>query len=129
MSEVKKFLEAVQNDPRAEELTKNISVPNDEEQEIALYVDLAKKMGFSVSREDLISYRQEIEKDFLARAKKAEASMEEDLNIKQLNMVAGGAKDGCSDTHKSGEWCWYNDSCQIAVRYYDDWPRQCKSNN
>ncbi len=128
MNEVNKLMDALQNDPGAREMAKNIPTPDDEEEAIALYIELGEKLGIKISREDLLSYQREMENAYQASEKEAEASMEKSLNSRQLNMVAGGANPGCKDTHKSGEWCWATDSCQIAVRFYDDWPRQCKEN-
>ncbi len=68
MNEVGKFMEALQNDPRAKELMESISVPVDEENAIDVYVDLANKLGFTISREDLLSWKQEKEKEYKAKS-------------------------------------------------------------
>ncbi len=119
MNEVKKFFEALQNDPKAKELVAGMEVPVDEEKGIDAYLDLAKKLGFSISREDLLSWKQEKEKECKARAEKAQASMTEELDPQKMSMVAGGKGDeGCDSTVNPGEWCWFNDWCDHLINVY-----------
>ncbi len=119
MNEVGKFMEALQNDPRAKELMESISVPVDAEKSVDVYVDLAKKLGFTISREDLLNWQQEKDKEYKAKSEKAEAGMAEGLDQDQMKMVAGGGIRPCRDTYKSGEWCWYTDSCAMIAVHYD----------
>lgn len=121
MNEVRKFMEALEKDPRAKELSENLSVPDDEDKAIDAYIDLAKKLGFTISREDLLNWEQEQEKEYKAKSEKAEAGMMESLDLDQMNMVVGGQIGDyhrCVDTHKEGEWCWLKDSCKMIVRLY-----------
>ncbi len=41
-----------------------------------------------------------------------------------LESVAGGIEgekmDKCASTALPGEWCWFSDSCSLAINYYDD---------
>ncbi len=119
MNEVKKFMETLENDPKARELAENISIPYDEEKALDLYIDLAKKLGYTISREDLRNWEQEQEKEYKAKSEKAQDGMVESLNLDQMNMVAGGRRDTCMDTYKRGEWCWLTDSCKMIIRRYD----------
>ncbi len=119
MNEVQKFIEALQNDPRAKELMDSIGVPVDDEKGVDVYLDLAKKLGFSISREDLLSWKQEKEKECRAVSEKAEASMAEALDPEKMSMAAGGKGDkACESTFNDGEWCWFSDSCKHAIIKY-----------
>ncbi len=120
MDEVKKFLDVLENDPRAKELSENLSIPYDEEKAIDVYIDMAKKLGFTITREDLLNWKQEEEEAYKAKAEKAEAGMMESLDMDQMDKVAGGNghEKRCRFTYKSGEWCWFQDSCGwIICRY------------
>ncbi len=119
MDEVRKFIEALQNDPRAKELMDSIRVPVDDEKAVDVYLDLAKKLGFSISREDILSWELEKEKEYKARCAKAEASMAESLDLEKMSAAAGGKGDAsCEDTFNKGEWCWFNDSCKNVFILY-----------
>ncbi len=119
MNEVGKFMEALEKDPKAKEMSENLSVPYDEEKAIDAYIDMAKKLGFTISREDILNWEQEQEKEYKAKSEKAEAGMMESLDLDQMNMVAGGRRDTCMDTYRRGEWCWLTDSCKMIIRRYD----------
>ncbi len=119
MDEVRKFFEALQSDPRAKELMDSIDVPADDEKGVDVYVDLAKKLGFSISGEDLISWKQEKEKECKARCEKAETSMVQALDIKEMSMAAGGkGNKACDSSFNKGEWCWFSDSCKHVINEY-----------
>ncbi len=119
MDEVRKFAEALRNDPRAKELVNGLDIPADDEKGVDVYLDLAKKLGFSISREDLLNWEQAQREECKARSEKAEASMEEALDSEEMSMVAGG-KDfkGCESTFNKGEWCWFSDSCKKVINVY-----------
>ncbi len=111
MDEVRKFMEAMQNDPRAKELMDSMDVPVDEEKAVDVYLDLAKKLGFSISREELISWVQEKEEECMSRSERAEADMAEELDSEKMSMVAGGkGRENCFKSYL-GKWCWYSDNC------------------
>ncbi len=119
MNEVQKFIEALQNDPRAKELMDSIGVPVDDENAIDVYIDLAKKLGFSISGEDLLSWKQEKEKEYKASAEKAEASMMEALDQEKMSAAAGGGDfKACESSFKRDEWCWFSDSCKKLINEY-----------
>ncbi len=119
MNEVGKFMEALENDPKAKELSENIIMPVDEEKAIDLYFDLAKKLGFTFSREDLINWAQEKEKEYQVKSEKVEDDMLDSLDLNQMDLVAGGGKDErCWDTFRRGEWCWFVDSCKSIIKQY-----------
>ncbi len=120
MNEVMKFMEALQNDPGAKTLMDSIDVPDDDEKGIDVYLDLAKKLGFSISRDDLLSWKEEKEKECRARAEKAEACMAKELDPEQMGMAAGGKKGdpACDSTFHKGEWCWFTDSCKHVINRY-----------
>ncbi len=120
MDEVRKFMEALQNDPRAKELMESTEIPVDDEKVPGAYLDLAKKLGFSISREDLLIWVQENEKKCRARAEKAETSMEKALDPEEMSKVAGGKGNKfCESSFNKSEWCWFSDSCKVAVNIYE----------
>ncbi len=119
MDEVRKFIEALQNDPKAKEFMDSIEVPVDDEKGIDVYLDLAKKLGFSLSREDFLNWMQEKAKECKARAEKAQASMKEALDLEKMSMVAGGeGLEFCEETFNNGERCCFTDSCKYAFNVY-----------
>ncbi len=120
MDEVRKFMEALKNDPRAKELMNSTEIPVDDKKVPDVYLDLAKKLGFSFSREDFLIWVQENEKKCRARAEKAKASMEEALDPEAMSKVAGGKGNKyCESSFNQSEWCWLSDSCKVAVNIYE----------
>ncbi len=121
MNEVVKFMETLQKDPSVKEMVKDIEIPEEEEKIIDLYVELGKKLGYSFTRDDLLARQQEMEKEYQARAEKAEDSMVKVLNQGQMEMVAGGRNQStiCKDTYYYSEWCWFTDWCMHVIKTYD----------
>ncbi len=124
MNEIEKFADALQNDPSAKALMDSMDAPADDEKAIDAYIDLARKLGYTFSREDLVSWGLEKEKEFAARAEQAEAGMMEALDSEKMSMVAGGSQSDdkadprCVDTFKRGEVCFLLDSCKYLYKYY-----------
>ena len=113
---VQKFLDALRNDPRAQELIKDMPVPKSDEEAVACYAKLAKDLGFDLTTDDIKSGLKAMENDRKAQSDKVS------LDADDLENVAGGANEGCNDTHSDGEWCWFTDSCSYIITYYNMQP-------
>ena len=109
---VQKFLDALRNDPRAQELIKDMPVPKSDEEAVACYAKLAKDLGFDLTIDDIKAGLKAMENDRKAQSDKVS------LDADDLENVAGGANEGCNDTHHDGEWCWFTDSCSYIITYY-----------
>ena len=109
---VQKFLDALRNDPRAQELIKDMPVPESDEEAVACYAKLAKDLGFDLTTDDIKAGLKAMENDRKAQSDKVS------LDADDLENVAGGANEGCNDTHSDGEWCWFTDSCSYIITYY-----------
>ena len=119
---VKKILEALQSDPRAQELIKAVERPEDIDGELRIYAEVASELGYDITSEELKDY---MEKAAALTTQKTEtaASQIEELPDEVLDKVAGGKKDHdtCKDTYKDKENCWVNDGCDNIFNKYDDY--------
>ena len=114
----KKFMDALKNDPKAKELLKDIPKPETKEDATAAYIDLAGKLGITLSEEDVKGFVEE-EKDVAARSENAAKAIQT-LPDDELDNVAGGwsgAEGNCDNTYKQKENCWSNDACDIIVNH------------
>ena len=116
-----KFMEALKNDPKAKELLKGMSKPKTKEEIIAAYIDLAGKLGITLSEEDAESFVAE-EKDVASRSEIAAKAIQA-LPDDELENVAGGKGDNpeCKDTYEDRENCWITDGCDILIIGYEDY--------
>ena len=118
MGEMNEFLKALQQNDEIKELLKNQPKPGSDEEAAETYASIAEKMGFKLSREDMINGLKGLEK---IQMEKTDASLKQVLDEADLEQVAGGGEDPrCSDTFSPGEWCWFTDSCSFIIRGYDD---------
>ena len=120
MSEMKDFLTALVKNPEAKELLKGLKEPSGAEEAAELYADIAAKTGTSISKDAILAILKEKEAIQQARSAKAEGAVRQALEENDLESVAGGANPGCDDTHSPGEWCWFTDSCEFVISYYDN---------
>ena len=98
----KKFMDALKNDPKAKELLKDMPKPETKEAVMTAYIDLAGKLGITLSEEDVKCFVEE-EKDVAARSENAAKAIQE-LPDDELDNVAGGwsgAEGNCDNTYKS----------------------------
>ena len=112
---VQKFLETLRTDPKARELIKAMPVPKNDQEAADGYAGLAKELGFDLTVDEIMEGLKSLEQKQKAQSDKVT------LDADELDRVAGG-KDGCSDTHVPGEWCWFTDSCSYVILYYDRAP-------
>ena len=123
MSDAIEFLKSMQNDARAKEIVREMKTPENEKQAADAYVSLARAMGYNLNREEIVSAARELSRSQRA---KTDTTMDKiSLDDNDLDHVAGGAPGDeyeiCSTTFKEGEWCWWNDSCDLLITdYFDD---------
>ena len=111
-SMVQKFLDMVRNDPKAKELVKALPAPKSDAEAVEGYVKLAKDLGFDLTFDEIKAGLKGMEQAQKAQSEKVS------LGDADLESVAGGANEGCDDTHTDGEWCWFTDSCSYIITYY-----------
>ena len=124
------FLKELQSSPKAKELTAGMKTPESEEETARVYTDLAKKLGYSLTAEEIQKAAKVLAEEQRSKTAKAIDSMEKTpLSEDALEAVAGGEGDGnreaignsgCDSTHSPGEWCWFNDSCSYLIWDYSD---------
>ena len=122
MKDAMAFLQALQTDSRAKELIKTMDIPADREKAADCYVILAGKLGYTLTKEEILAAAQEMSK---AQREKTGRAMEKmPLDDEDLANVAGGVQepgyDGCDSTYHDDEWCWISDSCQVLISFYED---------
>ena len=116
--EIFKMLEVLRTDPKAQELLAGYGKPEDESKALA---EVAGKLGYDISAEELRSCMEEAEKRIRENTK-VTAEVIEQLPDEDLSKVAGGKRHSdCKDTFKDRENCWFNDGCDIVNNHYDDY--------
>ena len=126
MDNISQFLEAIRTD-KARELMKKMPIPKNEEETLAAYQQIAGELGCVLTPEELERALREAGAAQAARTAQAEAKVaKEALTEDALESVAGGdagstVKDHpeCEETFSDYEWCWFTDSCQLVISYYD----------
>ena len=115
-----KLMEALQQNPKAQELAKNMKKPESDEEAAEAYAGLAKDLGFDLSADDLLKVLETKEQEQRFRTKNAALAVEKaSLTEGDLELVAGGKNEYCDDTFTTGEWCWFNDSCSTLITVYE----------
>ena len=107
MENAKKFFEEVLKTEEAKAAFAEIEKPETEKERIEAYIEIAKKLGVELTAEEIAAY-------FSSEAPSGEIDDEE------LSQLVGGG-DTCSSTYTSGENCWFNDGCDLLVKYYDNY--------
>lgn len=112
---ITQFLDALGKEPKAAEAYKKIGEAATNEEKIALFLGLAKDMGFDLTEEEIKAY---IKERMAATEKKAGAI--EQVDDDELAKVAGGKKEHseCLDTYRIGENCWVTDACDAVLQGY-----------
>ena len=120
--EVKKVFEALRADPKTKELIGACEAPETPEEVMEIYAQVAKKLGFDVTSEELGSYIKELEEGRKARTREDVREIQ-NLDDEELDQVAGGSKEhnSCEDTYRDKENCWYTDGCDNIWNIYDDY--------
>ena len=105
MENAKKFFEELAKTEEAKALFAAIDKPDTEEELVAIYVDIAKKLGVELTAEEV--------KEYLA-ADNADGA---ELDDEELSQLAGGAS-GCWASYDQRQNCWTLDACDILVKRY-----------
>lgn len=129
---IQKFLEAIQNDPGALELMKEMETPSDQDEAIKSYAGLAGKLGYEITESDLKEYLDREGKRMQQKTEEASSQIQE-LPDDALDKVAGGQDhDECKVSYKNRENCWFADACDNIIFGYDnyicnhsDWSNPC----
>ena len=100
MENAKKFFEELAKTEEAKALFAAIEKPDTEEELVAIYVDIAKKLGVELTAEEV--------KEYLA-ADNADGA---ELDDEELSQLTGGAK-GCWSSYNQRQNCWSLDACDI----------------
>ena len=109
MENAKKFFEELAKTEEAKALFAAIEKPDTEDELVAIYVDIAKKLGVELTAEEV--------KEYLA-ADNADGA---ELDDEELSQLAGGA-DGeeCFSTYQHRENCFLSDACD---NFYNEYVR------
>ena len=115
------FLETLRNDPKAKEIMKGMKKPENDGEIIENYLAIAEKTGFDLTREDIQEGVSSLMKEQQARtANTAEQVQKTAISDEALDNVAGGWDPNCDQTYSPGEWCWFTDSCEYLITFYND---------
>ena len=121
MGDISKFLKTLNQDAEAKELLRNQPKPASDEEAAAAYVCVAEKMGFSVTKEEMLNSLKGLELIQRMKTGHSEADVKKALDENDLEQVAGGGEDPrCLDSFSPGEWCWFSDSCSYIITGYGD---------
>ena len=117
IDKVKKLIEAIKTDPKAREQLRGVSEPRSEEEMIRLCAELAPKLGFVVTEDEIRAGVEAIKQE---RMKKTAADIQA-LSDEETETVAGGKEDlfwtgeDAPDGHEMGcfatyhNWRWSRD--------------------
>lgn len=111
MENAKKFFKEIAKTEEAKALFAATKAPETEEERIAAYVDVAKKLGVELSADDVSAY--------FASSDNIESGELDDEELEQL--VGGGDNAACADTFKQQENCWNNDGCDKIYNEYNNY--------
>ena len=115
IEKVQELLKAIKNDPKAQELLKNLPPVKSEEEKIASLIGVAKKLGYDLTKEDFEAYAQAQKEKTDAQAEAVQTLADEDVA-----QASGGKRehDKCFQTYKDRENCAFYDACDMAWRHY-----------
>ncbi len=122
MKDAKAFLQELQTNPRARETVGRMAIPKNEKEAAECYVRLAEELGYSLTGDEIQTAARELSRT--QARKTGDALKKVSLAEEDLDGVAGGVDweetGPCESTHTSGEWCWWNDSCEVVISYYEE---------
>ncbi len=116
MDKITKLLEEMRTNPKAKELIQEAGVPKTEEEFIRLYTEIASKLGFDATEEEI---RAGIAALIRERREKTAADIEK-LSDVEVEKAVGGDKghSECKDTYLDRENCRLDDGCD---HFYHDY--------
>ena len=114
------ILKEMKADPKAKELFKGMEKPKSPDEAIAAYAQVAEKLGYGITAEDIREAVKQEETIRKAKTDKVVADMEE-LKDDDLEGVAGGYyhEDGCVETYSIFSSCDKVDYCFFSITYYE----------
>ena len=129
----KKFLEECLHNDTARQMVKNAPKPETPEEQMAVYLNIAKTLGYKITPEELSQAVGERKQEVKAK-NDAVVSQVQELDLEDLDDVAGGYyifKDVCSSTFNTCEDgmddCWFDDRCDYVLNKYR-WKNWCMTN-
>lgn len=129
----KDFLQKLKTDPEAQELLKDIEKPDCIDEMASAIGQVAEKLGYAFSAEEIRSALDEAEQDRKTKTEEAAAEIKA-IPDEALDAVAGGGREGegerkpgCKYSYQDEENCWFKDGCDNTWRYYSDY--QCRGHN
>ena len=119
MEQVRRFLETLRDDPKAREILSNGKTkPDSNEEIVAAYVEVAKKLGYDLTAKQIVEGIREKFKEQAAITAQAENAVKE-LDPEELDKVAGGkGNEDCMVSFNNYENCWWEDGCDRVTNSY-----------
>jgi len=93
IEQAKKFMVEMFKDEKAREMVKSMKAPQNEDEAVKAYAEVARKLGYDVTEEDLAELIGEL-KQKQAEATEKAIEDEEEISTENLEAVAGGV---CGD--------------------------------
>ena len=114
------ILKKMKADPKAKELFEGMEKPTSPDEAISAYAQVAEKLGYGITAEDIREAVKQEETIRKAKTDKVVADMEE-LKDDDLEGVAGGYyyEDGCAGTFSAFSSCDEVDFCFFSITQYD----------
>ena len=114
------ILKEMKADPKAKELFEGMEKPTSPDEAISAYAQVAEKLGYGITAEDIREAVKQEETIRKAKTDKVVADMEE-LKDDDLEGVAGGYyhEDGCVETYSIFSSCDKVDYCFFSITYYE----------
>ena len=113
-----RLLNRMKKDPRAKELVRGLPQPAGEEEAVAVYADLAVKLGCELSREEIWEGLRALSRAQRTRTAAARREMEKNaIGEDALDWVVGGAGTECVETYND-DFCWWEDACDRFLNFY-----------
>ena len=114
------ILKKMKADPKAKELFEGMEKPTSPDEAISAYAQVAEKLGYGITAEDIREAVKQEETIRKAKTDKVVADMEE-LKDDDLEGVAGGYyhEDGCVETYSIFSSCDKVDYCFFSITYYE----------
>ena len=111
------ILKEMKADPKANELFEGMEKPGTPDEMISAYAQIAEKLGYGITEEDIREAVKQEEASRKAKTDKVVSDMEE-LEDEDVENVAGGLTDiVCGEPMQIvfDRFCWENDVCSISV--------------
>ncbi len=118
METLKKFFETLRTDPKAAELLKGKDKPESFDALIAVYAEVAEKLGFDLPEDVLREGIKALEKEQSEKTGQAKKAARE-LDESELAKASGGRNDDdCYYSFLDKENCWFQDGCDLTIWTY-----------